>query len=121
MRGFLRFMAEGGWGMWAILVIGGVCIGGAVRFAQRQEGSLLRFTAALWLTVLAATCHSVLMNLATVFRHGRDLALANNPKIVAITFAGFMEAVRPAALGGIFLTLAPAIVAIGVLRARGEG
>ena len=113
---FLGFMREGGWAMWPLLLFGLVCLGAAVRFATRPGPRWLAFTGAMWLTILTTITHAVLTNLGSVFRY-LSTTTASDDRTVLL-FVGLKESLRPAALGGTFLTLAALCVAIGAFRAR---
>lgn len=113
---FGDFMKEGGWGMWPVLLLGLAVIAGALRYAARPRASWLHFVAALWLTLLVVTVHAVITDLAAVFRYLEDVERAPDPHFARILVTGLKESTRPAALGGIFLTLAPLLVAVGFYR-----
>jgi hypothetical protein len=113
---FGQFMREGGWGMWPILVLGLVALASATRYAIRPEAGCLRFIAALWLTLLVAVVHASVTDLAAVFRYFEDPARAPDAEIARTLLIGLKESTRPAALGGIFLTLVPLLTAAGIYR-----
>jgi hypothetical protein len=113
---FGEFMREGGWGMWPILLIGLVTLASATRYAIRPERLCVRFVAALWLTLLVAVVHATTTDLAAVFRYFEDEGRAPDSQITRLLLVGLKESTRPAALGGIFLTLAPLLVAVGIYR-----
>jgi hypothetical protein len=118
---FSEFMREGGWGMYPILMIGIVTLASATRYAIRPERLCLRFVAILWVTLLAAVVHATVTDVAAVFRYFEDPARAPDDQIVRMLFVGLKESSRPAALGGIFLTLVPVLAAAGVYREYGMG
>ena len=118
---FSEFMNEGGWGMWPILVIGVVTLASATRYAIRPERLCLRFVAVLWVTLLTAVAHATVTDVAAVFRYFEDPARAPDNQSVRRLFLGLKESTRPAALGGIFLTLVPLLAAAGVYREYGLG
>jgi hypothetical protein len=112
------FFVEGGWGMWSTLLFGGVALGGAVWFAIRPDLRRLAFTASMWLTLLTATFHAMLTNVAAVFSFlGESEQIADN-QVTRVLLVGLKESTRPGALGGLFLTLVPICLAIGALRAQ---
>ncbi|HXU02896.1 MAG TPA: hypothetical protein VN903_18145, partial [Polyangia bacterium] len=104
---FGDFMREGGWGMYPVLLIGLVTLASATRYAIRPERLCLRFVAVLWLTLLAAVVHATVTDLAAVFRYFEDPARAPEAEMARTLLVGLKESTRPAALGGIFLTLVP--------------
>jgi hypothetical protein len=113
---FGGFMREGGWGMWPILVIGLAALASGVRYAARPEAPWLRFAAALWLTLLVAIVHATVTDVAAVFRYFEDPGRAPDWQIARTLLIGLKESTRPAALGGIFLTLVPLLAAVGFYR-----
>jgi len=113
---FGDFMHEGGWGMWPVLLLGLVALASATRYAIRPERLCLRFVAVLWVTLLAAVVHATVTDLAAVFRYFEDPARAPDSQIARILLTGLKESSRPAALGGIFLTLVPLLAAVGIYR-----
>ena len=60
--------------------------------------------------------HATVTDVAAVFRYFEDPARAPDTQIVRMLFIGLKESTRPAALGGIFLTLVPLLAAAGVYR-----
>ncbi len=118
---FGEFMREGGWGMWPVMLIGLVALASASRYAIRPERLGLRFVAVLWLTLLAAVIHATVTDLAAVFRYFEDPVRAPSSEMARTLLLGLKESTRPAALGGIFLTLVPLLAAVGVYREYGLG
>lgn len=116
---FGEFMREGGWGMWPVLLLGLVALAGATRYAVRPEPPRLRFLALLWLTLLIAVVHATVTDLAAVFRYFEDPVRAPDAQMARTLLVGLKESSRPAALGGIFLTLVPLLAAVGVYREYG--
>jgi hypothetical protein len=82
----------------------------------RPQRVSLRFAGLLWLTLDVVIIHAVVTDVAAVFRTASQVAWPGNSDFVRMVFIGLKESSRPAALGGIFLTLAPLIAAIGVYR-----
>lgn len=111
------FFAEGGWGMYPVLIFGLITVGGAVWFALRPEPRRLAFTGAMWLTLSSAIIHATWTDVAAVLSYLEDPKRAPDGEVVRTLFTGLKESTRPGALGGTFLTLALLIVAIGALRA----
>jgi hypothetical protein len=118
---FSAFMREGGWGMWPVLLLGVVALASATRYAIRPERLCLRFVAVLWVTLLAAVVHASVTDVAAVFRYLEDPARAPDGQVARLLITGLKESTRPAALGGIFLTLVPLLAAAGVYREYGLG
>jgi hypothetical protein len=115
---FGDFMHEGGWGMWPVLLLGLVSLASATLYAVRPGRSSLPFVAALWLTLLTAVVHASVTDLAAVFRYFEDPVRAPDSQIARLLLVGLKESTRPAALGGIFLTLVPLLAAAGIYRER---
>jgi hypothetical protein len=113
---FGEFMREGGWGMWPVLLLGLVALASATRYALRPERLCLRFVAILWLTLLVVIVHASITDVAAVFRYLEDPARAPDGQMARLLVTGLKESTRPAALGGIFLTLVPLLAAAGVYR-----
>jgi hypothetical protein len=112
------FMNEGGWAMWPILIFGLVCLAAAIRFARRPSGDRLACVGAIWLTVLCAVVHGMLIDVAAVLRAVGDPDRFPDAVLVRVLFTGLKESSRPGALGGIFLTLGALLVTIGLFRGR---
>jgi len=114
---FAMFMREGGWGMWPVLLLGLVSLASAGRYMARPERHCLPFVAALWVTLVVVVVHATVTDVAAVFRYLEDPARAPDGQVARLLVAGLKESTRPAALGGIFLTLVPLLVAAGMYRA----
>jgi hypothetical protein len=121
MNGFSTFMSEGGWGMWPILLLGLLTLVTAARYTARPEPHALRFVAALWLALASVVVHAGLTDLAAVFGFLASSDEVTDAALPRVLLTGLKEATRPAALGGIFLTLAPLCVAAGLWRAPASG
>ena len=117
---FGEFMREGGWGMWPILLLGLASLASAVRYAARPERQSLWFAAALWVTLLVAVVHASITDVAAVFAYFQDPGRAPDSQIPRTLLIGLKESTRPAALGGIFLTLVPLLAAVGIFRDGGS-
>jgi len=119
MNGFSfgDFMKEGGWGMWPVLLLGVAAVAAAGRYAARPDARWLRFVGALWVTLGVVVLHALVTDLAAVFRYLEDPARAPDAQLARLLVTGLKESTRPAALGGIFLTLVPLLAAAGLYRA----
>jgi hypothetical protein len=60
--------------------------------------------------------HATVTDVAAVFHYLEDPVRAPEGQVVRLLVGGLKESTRPAALGGIFLTLVPLIVAVGIYR-----
>jgi hypothetical protein len=114
---FSEFMLEGGWGMWPVMVLGLVTLASAVRYMIRPEPFCVSFIAALWVTLVVAVVHATVTDVAAVFHYFEDPVKAPDGQVARLLLTGLKESTRPAALGGIFLTLVPLFVAGGIYRA----
>lgn len=115
---FMEFMREGGWGMFPVLLFGSIGLGAAVRYAIRPTPRALAFTAAMWITCLVSVGHAMLTNVAAVLTFVEDATRVPDAQFWRIIATGLKESSRPGALGGIFLSLVPLCIAVGLLRAR---
>ena len=113
---FVEFMREGGGGMWPVLLLGIVALASATRYAARPERLCLRFISILWVTLLVVIVHASITDVAAVFHYLEDPARAPDGQMARLLVTGLKESTRPAALGGIFLTLVPLLAAVGVYR-----
>jgi hypothetical protein len=110
------FFREGGWGMWPVLVFGMVTIGAAGRFAWKPELKQLGFLGAMALTTIGATFNATWTDVAAVLHYLTERAPLPDVEFRTSLVAGLMESTRPGALGGILLTLACMLLAVGALR-----
>ena len=61
---------------------------------------MLRFAAALWLTLLVAVAHASLTDVAAVLGYFDDPGRATDSEIPRLIIRGLKESTRPAVLGG---------------------
>ena len=113
---FGNFMKEGGWGMMPVLLLGLAAVAAAGRYAARPNAPWLRFVAALWVTLAVVVVHAVVTCIAAVCAHASDPDRAPDALLTRILLTGLKESTRPAALGGVFLTLVPLLAAVGLYR-----
>ena len=113
---FGGFMREGGWGMWPVLLLGIVGVASATRYVVRPERYCLRFVGVLWLTLLMVVAHATVTDLAAVFHGLGDTDRFPAEQLPRVLLIGLKESSRPAALGGIFLSLLPLLAAAGIYR-----
>lgn len=115
-----QFMCEGGWGMWSVLLFGGIALGGGLRYSIRPNPRALAFTAIMWFTCFTATVHAIFTNVAAVLQGLEDPERVSDAQLVRILVQGLKEASRPGTLSGILLTIVLLCIAIGILRSRSE-
>ena len=112
-----EFFHEGGWGMWPILVFGMVTLGAAGRFAWKPEVRQLGFLGAMTATTIGSMFNATWTDVAAVLQHLSERSPLSEEQYRTSLTAGLMESSRPGTLGGILLTLACLLVAVGALRA----
>jgi len=113
---FGNFMKEGGWGMVPVLLLGLAAVAAGARYAARPQAGWLRFVAALWVTLAVVVVHAVVTCIAAVCAHASDPDRAPDALLTRMLLVGLKESTRPAALGGVFLTLVPLLAAVGLYR-----
>ncbi len=112
----LQFFAEGGFGMYPVLVFGLVLIGTAGRYALDGEPIRLRFVLAMSALLIVSMLHAMLTDVAMVFWYLEEPSRAPDAEFARILVTGLKESTRPGALGGALLAFALVLVAIGVYR-----
>jgi len=112
----MQFFAEGGWGMWPVLIFGVVAVWSAARYAWDLEPARMRFTLVLVVLDAVASLHAMLTDVAQVFWHVQDRARVPDAELTRTVFTGLMESTRPGGLAGIAIVLALTLVAVGVHR-----
>ena len=113
---FVEFIREGGWGMWPILLLGLVTLASATRYLARPERGCVPFIAALWVALLVVVVHATVIDVGAVFHYLENPVRTPDGQMARTLMTGLKESTRPAGLGGIFLTLAPLLVAAGLYR-----
>jgi len=116
----MEFFKEGGWGMWPILFFGLTLVGASVRYTQKPNARLLRFVVAMGVTLIITTLHAILTDFGAVFHTLSDPARVPDNELWRTMFQGFKESTRPGAFGGLMLTLASVLVAVGQLRRKDD-
>lgn len=112
----LEFFAEGGWGMWPVLVFGLVMLNSAARYAWDIERARLRFVVAMGILLVSTMAHAMLTDVAAVCSYVSDPARTPADELGRTLLTGLMESTRPGVLGGALLTLSLVMVAVGVYR-----
>lgn len=112
----MDFFVEGGWGMFPILALGLVALGGGVRFAADPRNARLPLVAGTSATLLLAVVHATVMDLAAVLHYLGDGTNVPDGQVVRVLLVGLKECTRPAGLGGAFLVLASTAVCVGLWR-----
>lgn len=103
--------------MWPVLLLGLLVLVCAGRYAVHPEERTVRFVVALSIALASSVMHGVITDFAAVCHSvaSPEVSDAEWPRVLLI---GLMESTRPAALGGLFFTLIPLLVAVGLWRAR---
>lgn len=112
----MELFAEGGWGMYPVLVFGLLLVGTSARYAWDGEPMRLRFALALSALLIVSTLNAMLTDLAAVFDYVSDPARTPDAALARTLCTGLKESTRPGALGGALLSLALVFVAVGVYR-----
>ena len=111
-----NFMAQGGIGMWFILIFGGVTLASAILFARRPHearmGMLRALTVTTVLSAFTAFIAGVAKSLGALGRVPPEL----HDRVWILAAKGFSEAAANLILGSVLLTWAWLIIAIGQRR-----
>ena len=103
--------------MWPMALLSVVALASAARYMVHPERFSLSFVAAMWVTLLVTVAHATLTDVAAVLAHAEDPTRAPDALLARILMVGLKESTRPGVFGGIFLTLVPLFVAVGIYRA----
>jgi hypothetical protein len=111
-----KFMAQGGIGMWFILLFGGVTLLSAILFARRPHESRMGMLRALTVTTLlssfTAFTAGVAMSLGALGRVPPEAA----GRVWLLAAKGVSESAANLILGSVLLTWAWLVIAIGQRR-----
>jgi len=111
------FFRAGGFGMWFVLLFGGIDLAAAVIFAARPEKRRLGAIVAVGVATLLSTGNAIVTDLATVCsKVPTNPEWANSPRIHLVIMQGIAESLTPAVLGLSLLTLVALTVAVGYRR-----
>jgi hypothetical protein len=111
-----EFFMEGGWGMYPVLVLGGILVVSAARYAMDGEPVRLRFVVALCLSLVASIATACTADVAKVFFYLESPDRVPDALFLRILAEGLKESSRPAMLGLPLLGLALIAVSIGLYR-----
>ncbi len=114
----LRFIQEGGYSMWLILVLGLLSLGLAVSFAARPAERKLNILRPLSLATVFSILGAIAADLGVVMKRVPQLPdFTSNPDLrVALYTSGIGESMVPAILGFTILSLVWLVAAIGYRR-----
>jgi hypothetical protein len=113
--------AEGGYPMWFLLAAGLALLAASGNFASRPTRARLDLTKALGLTTFLAISMGTAADVSAVGHHAPEY-LAHHPAetLANVVLQGVGESMSPAILGFSCLTLAAALVSVGLFRAGNE-
>jgi hypothetical protein len=111
-----QFFAQGGWGMYPVLVLSVILIVSAGRYAFDGEPVRLRFITALSLSLLAFIGAGVIAGAAKVFWYIESPERVSDAMLPRIFAEGMKECSSPAVLGLPLLGVALILVSIGIYR-----
>ncbi|HEX4473568.1 MAG TPA: hypothetical protein VH142_00750 [Polyangiaceae bacterium] len=116
MPGFMEMMREGGAGMWPAFVLGLVGLFVSGRFAAKPDPRGFAIAVGLWVTLGATVVLATWTDLAATFQWVQDPARTTDAQFARMVAEGLKESARPGIIGGIFLTLMPLLVTVGIYR-----
>ena len=118
----MDWFVAGGWSMWFLVVVGGVCLLNAGAFTRRPDPTRLPRIEGLARAVGWSTLVGVASDLAAV---GTKIPSrpewAHSPDVHLLVLEGFAESMSPAVLGGAILSVTALLVAAGHGRLRAQG
>ena len=118
----MTLMRDGGFPMWWIVAFGLVALGSAFRYAFQPDAARLGFVKYMAAATLCATLSGLFLDVAAVCRalagQGRipAEALAQDGQLPQLLFQGLTEAISPAILGFLLLSLVALVGAVGRSR-----
>ncbi|HMI93682.1 MAG TPA: hypothetical protein VK509_20050 [Polyangiales bacterium] len=118
----MQWFVVGGWSMWFLLVLGGLSVLAAGKFAFRPDETQLPRIAALSRSVGWSILVGVSSDLAAVgFTIPSKPEWAHSPDLPLIVLEGFAESMSPAIFGGAILSVISILLAAGHARLRIHG
>jgi hypothetical protein len=112
----MTIVAQIGMAVWLQILMCGVSLVFAGRFAWRSGPGRLRVVGALAAATTCATVASVCMGLAMAGRSGGKMAAAGSANFIPSMLTGAAEAMAGGMMGFATLTLVAILVAIGLAR-----
>ncbi|MCZ7677927.1 MAG: hypothetical protein M5U28_03745, partial [Sandaracinaceae bacterium] len=91
----MELFAEGGWGMYPVLVFGLLLVGTSARYAWDGEPMRLRFALALSALLIVSTLNAMLTDLGAVFDYVSDPARTPDAALARTLCTGLKESTRP--------------------------
>jgi hypothetical protein len=118
----MQWFVVGGWSMWFLLVLGGLSVLAAAKFAFRPAEAQLPRIASLSRAVGWSILVGVSSDLAAVgFNIPRKPEWAQSPDLPLLVMEGFAESMSPAIFGGAILSVVSILLAAGHARLRAQG
>jgi hypothetical protein len=108
--------AEGGWGMYPVLVLGTLLVVSGGRYAFDGEPIRLRFIVASSLTLMVFSIGGTLSAIAKTLWYLEDETRVPAARYAYVLAEGLKESSRPGVMGLAFLGLGLILVTIGVYR-----
>ena len=105
----------GGWGMYPILLVGLISLGSAAYYAARGDARTRGMIDALSRSLVWFTATAVTTDLITVLFYVKGLDTRDGGHL-KILYEGLGESLTPLVMGGAFLALIWALVAVGQRR-----
>jgi hypothetical protein len=115
-----NFMAEGGMGMWFILLFGGITLLTAVLFARRPDEARLALLRALTITTLLSSLVAFTAGVAKSLGALMRIPIERRSDWPLFACKGISEASANLIFGFTLLTLAWLIISIGLRRLAGR-
>lgn len=113
----LEFFRSGGWGMWFVLVFGGLSLAAALRFAVGPDPRRVDAVRDLTRATLFSIGAAIVSGFAAVGSHvPANPEWANSPKVHLIVMEGISESLAGGVLGFTMLSLTWMLMAIGHRR-----
>jgi hypothetical protein len=116
----MRILAQIGVAVWLQILMCGVALLFAGRFAWRARPGRLRVVGALAVATTFATVASICMGLAMAGRSAAQMAATASANLVPSALVGVAEALASGMMGFATLTLVAILVAIGLAREQGS-
>jgi hypothetical protein len=113
----LQMFTEGGYPMWFLLAAALALLAAAGDFAARPTRARLGLTKALGLTTFLSIAMGTAADFSAVGHHASEFPAES---LATIVLQGVGESMSPAILGFSCLTLAAALVSVGLFRAGTE-
>jgi hypothetical protein len=113
----MNYILAGGWAALSTMLFSGICLYVAVRFALKAQPRRLAIIRALTATTVFSMIGGVAQNFISVMWKTTSIPeLRDAPDFHMVVMQGLGEAMVPAVLGSMLLTLVWLLVAVGTRR-----